>query len=102
MQQQLKWMKTTTGVAVLGMVSPKIIMAAEEITSVNLDISIDYSNDPFYAEIWFWGGVALFFLILLVLLIRGGGRKKKAEKQLKAEIAKAAELVEKMEEEREP
>ncbi|MBK5195255.1 MAG: hypothetical protein JJE08_04370, partial [Proteiniphilum sp.] len=60
-----------------------IAMAAEEIASLNLDINIDYSNDPFYGEAWFWAIVGVPFLFLLVLLIRGG--KVKTE-QLKEEV----------------
>lgn len=47
-------------------------IANEMMESTNLDINIDYSNEPFYSEIWFWVLIAVFFLLLLVLLIRGG------------------------------
>ena len=63
-----------------------VAMAAEEIASLNLDISIDYSNDPFYGEAWFWAIVGVPFLFLLVILIRGG-RVKTA--QLEEEVKKA-------------
>lgn len=55
-------------------------IAAEEMAAVDLDINIDYSNDPFYAELWFWIPVAFFFLLLLVLLIRGGKKSKRERK----------------------
>jgi len=60
-------------------------MAAEEIASLDLDINIDYSNDPFYGEAWFWAIVGVPFLFLLVLLIRGW-KLKTAE--LKEEVKK--------------
>lgn len=58
-----------------------VTMTAEEITSLNLDISIDYSNDPFYGEAWFWAIVGVPFLFLLVLLIRGGQVKTEQLKE---------------------
>lgn len=48
--------------------------ATEFAEVVALDISIDYSNDPFYAETWFWVIIALFFLIVLIALVRGRKR----------------------------
>ncbi|MBF6627002.1 MAG: hypothetical protein ITG04_00640 [Proteiniphilum sp.] len=59
-----------------GLMISVVAMAAEEIASLNLDISIDYSNDPFYGEIWFWAIVSVPFLFLLVLLVRGGKVKR--------------------------
>lgn len=59
-----------------------LLLGAEEVVASSLDISIDYSRDPFYQEIWFWALVALFFLLLLVLLIRGGRRTKKEDAKL--------------------
>ncbi len=49
--------------------------AAEIAEIVALDISIDYSNDPFYVEIWFWILIALFFLLILILLMRGSKKE---------------------------
>ncbi len=68
---------------IFGLITTVNAMAAEEITSLNLDINIDYSNDPFYSEAWFWAIVGVPFLFLLVLLIRSG--KEKTE-QLKEEV----------------
>ena len=59
-----------------------LVRGAVEGIAPSLDISIDYSRDPFYQEIWFWALVALFFLLLLVLLIRGGRRTKKEDEKL--------------------
>ena len=59
-----------------------LLRGAEQGIPPSLDISIDYSRDPFYQEIWFWALVALFFLLLLVLLIRGGRRTKKEDEKL--------------------
>ena len=59
-----------------------LVRGAVEGITPSLDISIDYSRDPFYQEIWFWALVALFFLLLLVLLIRGGRRTKKEDAKL--------------------
>lgn len=50
--------------------------------STNLDINIDYSNEPFYSEIWFWVLIALFFLVLLVLLIRGGRKSSRCTQSI--------------------
>ena len=64
-----------------------------EMEDINLDIAIDYSNDPFYTETWFLIVIAVLLLFLLLLLIRGGKRnrrKMKVEKSLK-ETIKAAE-----------
>lgn len=47
-------------------------------SAMALDISIDYSNDPFYTEIWFWALIALLLLVILILLIRGGSKTKKS------------------------
>ena len=71
---------------ILGWVTTFVVMAAEEMASLNLDISIDYSNDPFYGEIWFWAMVGVPFLLLLVLLIRGGKAKRVA---LEEEVSEA-------------
>ncbi len=59
-----------------------LLRGAEQGIAPSLDISIDYSKDPIYQEIWFWSLVALFFLLLLVLLIRGGRRTKKEDAKL--------------------
>lgn len=48
------------------------------------DISIDYSSDPFYVELWFLSLIAGLLLFLLVLLIRAG---RKSRKRRKAGIA---------------
>src|SRR5690554_1882540 len=40
-----------------------LLRGAEQGIAPSLDISIDYSRDPFYQEIWFWALVALFFLL---------------------------------------
>lgn len=61
---------------------------------INLNIDIDYSNDPFYSETWFLILIALFFLFLLIQLIRGGKnsrRRKKAEKALKKALKESEE-----------
>ena len=52
----------------------------EKLPTPTLDISIDYSNDPFYTQIWFWIIVALLLFILLLLLIVGPRKKKKPVK----------------------
>ena len=57
------------------------VYPAETFDSNVLDISIDYSNDPFYSEIWFWVIIALILLLLLILLIRGGGKKCKLNEE---------------------
>jgi len=54
-----------------------LLWCAEELNPVPLDINIDYSRDPFYQEIWFWGAAGIFFLSMLVLLIRGGKERRK-------------------------
>lgn len=51
--------------------------SAESTEAEILDISIDYSNDPFYSELWFWVIIAFVLLFLLILLIRGGEKKCK-------------------------
>ncbi len=56
-----------------------LLRGAEVEIAPSLDISIDYSRDPFFQEIWFWSLVALFFLLLLLLLIRGGRSTKKQD-----------------------
>lgn len=65
-----------------------------EMEDINLDIAIDYSNDPFYTETWFLIVIAVLLLFLLLLLIRGGKRnrrKMKVEKSLKETIKAAKE-----------
>lgn len=64
----------------MGLMITGITMAAEEIASLNLDINIDYSNDPIYAEVWFWGIAAVPFLLLLLILIRGGRMKHQRQR----------------------
>ncbi|RNC64363.1 hypothetical protein D7D25_11650 [Proteiniphilum sp. X52] len=79
-----------------GLVSvPLPAVAGEEITGVNLNIDIDYTNDPFYTERWFLILIAAFLLFLLVLLIRGGkraGRRQKARKALKKALKESEEF----------
>lgn len=53
------------------------VFSAEKTDAVILDISIDYSNDPFYSELWFWIIIGSILLFLLILLIRGGRNKSK-------------------------
>mgnify|MGYP000930751729 FL=1 len=53
------------------------LFSAEKADPVILDINIDYSNDPFYSEIWFWTIIASILLFLLILLIRGDRKKSK-------------------------
>lgn len=57
------------------------VFPAETIDSEVLDISIDYSNDPIYSELWFWIIIAFILLLILILLIIGGGRKCKLNKE---------------------
>ncbi len=69
-------------------------VAAKEMADVSLDISIDYSNDPFYTEIWFLSLIAVLLLFLLVQLIRSGRRsrrKRKALKELKKALKESGE-----------
>ncbi|NLX65944.1 MAG: hypothetical protein GXZ19_04100 [Bacteroidales bacterium] len=61
---------------------------------INLNIAIDYSNDPFYTETWFLVVIAGLLLFLLLLLVRSGKksrRKMKAEKLLKETIKEGEE-----------
>ncbi|MDD4777416.1 MAG: hypothetical protein PHV53_03905 [Fermentimonas sp.] len=51
------------------------LFSAEEIDVLVMDISIDYSNDPFYSKLWFWIIIAAVLFFFLVLLIRGGRKK---------------------------
>lgn len=62
--------------------SVEIMCSTEKADTMILDIAIDYSNDPFYSEIWFWIIIAVFLLFLLILLIRGGRRKSKPEPEV--------------------
>lgn len=58
------------------------------------DINIDYSNDPFYAELWFLSLIALLLLFILVLLICAGRRsrkRKKAKEALKKALRESTE-----------
>ncbi|MDD2327099.1 MAG: hypothetical protein PHZ13_02110 [bacterium] len=61
---------------------PLLLRGAEDPHSLPLDINIDYSQDPIFQEVWFWGVVALFFLLLLVLLIRGGRRVEEQRQEV--------------------
>lgn len=61
---------------VLGFISVAAATAGEEMAVAGLDINIDYSNDPFYSQLWFWSLGGLLFLVLLVLLILSGKRKE--------------------------
>lgn len=72
-----------TGIWMSGWI-PLSGVAAEEMADVSLDINIDYSNDPFYTEIWFLILIAALLLFLLVQLIRGGRRSRHKRKALKA------------------
>ena len=62
---------------VSGFISVAAAKAGEEMAVAGLDISIDYSNDPFYTQLWFWSLAGLLFLLLLVLLILSGRRSKR-------------------------
>lgn len=62
---------------VLGFISVAAATAGEEMAVAGLDINIDYSNDPFYSQLWFWCLGGLLFLVLLVLLILSGRRSKR-------------------------
>ncbi len=70
------------GVWMLGWI-PLSGAAAEEMAAVSLDINIDYSNDPFYTEIWFWILMAVLLVFLLVQLILGGRRSRRKRKAWK-------------------
>lgn len=75
----------TAGLGVFGCVSLPIA-ATEQMADIGLDINIDYSNDPFYTQLWFFILVASLFLLLLILLVRGERRsihKRKARKALR-------------------
>lgn len=50
---------------------------------MSLDISIDYSNDPFFLETWFWAVAGIFFLSILLLLIRSGKTKRKQSQPIR-------------------
>ncbi|GEM_PF-6769762 len=68
---------------VLGFISVAAATAVEETAVAGLDISIDYSNDPFYTQLWFWSMAGLLFLLMLVLLILSGRRSKRKAKEKK-------------------
>lgn len=51
-----------------------------EMEDINLNIDIDYGNDPFYTETWFLIVIAVLLLFLLVLLIRGGKKNRSKRK----------------------
>lgn len=55
----------------------------EETAPMSLDISIDYSNDPFFLETWFWAVAGIFFLSILLLLIRSGKTKRKQSQPIR-------------------
>ncbi len=44
-----------------------LLRGAEFGIASSLDISIDYSRDPFYQEIWFWSLVALFLPVAVAV-----------------------------------
>lgn len=69
---------------VLGFISVAAATAGEETVVAGLDISIDYSNDPFYTQLWFWSMAGLLFFLLLVLLILSGRRSKRKADEKKS------------------
>jgi len=74
---------------VSGFISGAAATAEEEVAVAGLDISIDYSHDPFYTQLWFWSLAGLLFLLLLVLLILSG-----REKERKTEMEKPGDVTE--------
>jgi uncharacterized membrane protein len=72
--------KTVIVIISVFLLSVNPVISSETVNIEELDINIDYSNDPFYVELWFWVVIAAILLFLLIILIKGNRNKVITEK----------------------